>query len=133
MAGSGRRPAKMTPQREGQDSMTGRETSLKQIEANRRNAVKSTGPGSAQGKAVVGRNARKHGVLARQTLIPGEDAEEFGELEALLAARLRPEGVLEQELFDEFVAGFGRLRRLRRVEVAVFAAEIKAQSGNHGS
>ena len=36
-------------------------TSLKQIAANRRNAARSTGPVTAQGKARASRNARRHG------------------------------------------------------------------------
>ena len=38
--------------------------SLKKIEANRRNAKKSTGPKTGRGKAAVRYNALKHGVLA---------------------------------------------------------------------
>jgi hypothetical protein len=37
-------------------------TSLKQITANRKNATKSTGPVTAQGKASASRNARRHGL-----------------------------------------------------------------------
>ena len=103
------------------------DTSPRQIAANRLNAAHSTGPRSARGKALACLNARKHGLLANQTLIPGEDAAELAELEEPLSRRLRPVGVLQQELFDEIVAGFWRLRRLRRAEVAVFTAEIARQ------
>jgi len=37
-------------------------TSLKQIAANRRNATRSTGPVTEQGKARASRNARRHGL-----------------------------------------------------------------------
>jgi hypothetical protein len=37
-------------------------TSPKQIAANRRNASRSTGPVTAQGKARASRNARRHGL-----------------------------------------------------------------------
>ena len=45
----------------------------KQIEANRRNAQKSTGPTSAEGKAAVRFNALKSGIHAQSQVIPGED------------------------------------------------------------
>ena len=52
-------------------------TSPKQIEANRRNAKKSSGPRTAGGKSIAKLNASKHGLLAEQVVIPGEDFEEF--------------------------------------------------------
>src|SRR5207245_1575648 len=48
-------------------------TSDKQIEANRRNAEKSTGPTSPEGKFAVRLNALKHGLLARETVIAAGD------------------------------------------------------------
>ena len=48
-----------------------------QIQANRQNAQKSTGPRTPQGKAVVAQNALKHGLLARQAVIVGEDQGQF--------------------------------------------------------
>jgi len=47
-------------------------TSDKQIEANRRNARKSTGPQTPEGKAKVAQNAVKHGLLAEHILIQDE-------------------------------------------------------------
>jgi len=50
----------------------------KQIEANRRNAQKSTGPRTTEGKAASRGNAVKHGLTAEQiAIIPGEDAGAF--------------------------------------------------------
>jgi hypothetical protein len=48
-------------------------TSEKQIQANRRNALKSTGPKTPEGKAAVRHNALRHGLLSRDVLLPGED------------------------------------------------------------
>jgi hypothetical protein len=45
----------------------------KQIRANRRNARKSTGPKTPEGKSVVSHNALKHGLLSQQILLPDED------------------------------------------------------------
>lgn len=43
-------------------------TSLRQINANRRNAMRSTGPKSAVGKAQTGLNAKVHGLSSPSTL-----------------------------------------------------------------
>jgi hypothetical protein len=50
-------------------------TSEKKAEANRRNALKSTGPKTLEGKAAIRLNALKHGILTQETLLPGEDEE----------------------------------------------------------
>ena len=55
-------------------------TSEKKAEANRRNALKSTGPKTPEGKDAVRLNALKHGLLSRETLLPGEDEEALREL-----------------------------------------------------
>ena len=51
--------------------------SKKQIEANRRNAKKSTGPKTEEGKAKSSTNARKHGLTSRQVWLSDEDEERF--------------------------------------------------------
>ena len=48
----------------------------KQINANRQNAQKSTGPKTAEGKAAVSQNAVKHGLFA-QSLIYGENEADY--------------------------------------------------------
>ena len=48
-----------------------------QIQANRLNAQKSTGPRTAEGKERASQNAVKHGLLAREAVIQGEDPAEF--------------------------------------------------------
>ena len=67
-------------------------TTNAQIKANRNNAKKSTGPRTEQGKARVAKNALKHGLLARDTVLPGEDAADFDrQLSALEADPRRDE------------------------------------------
>ena len=69
--------------------------SLKKLEANRKNALRSTGPRTRKGKAAVKRNALKHGILAREIVIPGrEDAVEFSKLHAWLRKDKQPKGFL---------------------------------------
>src|SRR5918994_1586008 len=99
-------------------------TSKKQVQANRRNALKSTGPKTPAGKAAVRLNANKHGLRSQEVLLPGEDEEALKELDENLRAELQPVGELENLLVDGIVAAHWRLRRLRRVEAGIFAWEL---------
>src|SRR5512134_2153380 len=82
-----------------------------QIEANRINAQKSTGPRTPEGKAVVSRNAITHGLLARAGVIPGEDAHEFEVHREGLRKQLRPGSPLEEVLAQRVVDLSWRLKR----------------------
>jgi hypothetical protein len=99
-------------------------TSEKQAQANRRNALKSTGPKTPEGKAAVRLNANKHGLRSQEVLLPGEDEEALKELDENLRAELQPLGELENLLVDGIIAAHWRLRRLRRVEAGIFAWEL---------
>jgi hypothetical protein len=94
-------------------------TSQRQIEANRRNAMKSTGPHTPEGKAVVAQNATRHGLLSTKLLIDGEEEAELFGLAERLRAELRPEGELEELLLDRIVTAFWRLRRVAHFEAAL--------------
>jgi hypothetical protein len=98
-------------------------TSDKQIAANRKNARKSTGPKTPEGKAAVRLNALRHGLLSQEILLPGEDEEALRELGQSLRAELQPVGELESLLVDRIIASYWRLRRLGRVETGIFAWE----------
>ena len=95
-------------------------TSDKQIEANRRNALRSTGPRTDEGKAASSQNAISHGLLARQVVIAGESEDEFASLQQRLQASLEPVGELELMLADRIVSNFWRLGRTGRIEVELF-------------
>jgi len=99
-------------------------TSEKQIQANRRNAQRSTGPNTPEGKDAVRLNANKHGLRSQEVLLPGEDEEALKELDENLRAELKPVGELENLLVDGIIASHWRLRRLRRVEAGIFAWEL---------
>jgi hypothetical protein len=99
-------------------------TSDKQAQANRRNALKSTGPKTPEGKAAVRQNATKHGLLSQDVLLPEEDAAALEELGERLRAELQPVGELEGMLVDRIIAAYWRLRRLGRVEAGIFAWEL---------
>jgi hypothetical protein len=98
-------------------------TSDKQIDANRQNALRSTGPKTPEGKDAVRLNALKHGLLSKETLLPGEDEEALRELGERLRDELQPVGELENLLVDRIIASYWRLSRLGRVEAGIFAWE----------
>ena len=58
-------------------------TSFKQIEANRRNARRSTGPSTEQGKQRSRCNAVRHGLTAETVIGALEDADDYQAFEAL--------------------------------------------------
>lgn len=111
----------------------------RQRTANQRNALSSTGPRSAAGKAAAARNALRHGLLARDPVLPGEDAQERQWLHGVFVDALEPVGPLEEACVVEIVSGVWRLRRVRWVETGLFhlhlaeeqAAEARARVASH--
>jgi len=99
-------------------------TSANKAEANRRNALKSTGPKTPEGKAAVRLNAVRHGLLSQDVLLSGEDEAALKELGERLREELQPVGKLEGLLVDRVIASTWRLRRLGRVEAGIFAWEL---------
>lgn len=95
---------------------------LRQLEANRQNALCSTGPRTSAGKAVSALNAVTHGILSARTVIPGEDQEEFASFATALLIDLAPVGALETLLADQVIASAWRLRRLLGVDAVVHLA-----------
>lgn len=95
--------------------------SPEKAESNRRNASLSTGPRTPNGKAASSLNARRHGILSREVLIPGEAEEDLQAFEEGLRSALRPVGDLEELLVDRIVSTAWRLRRLVRVESGIFS------------
>jgi hypothetical protein len=93
-----------------------------QIQANRSNAQKSTGPRTAEGKAVVGQNAVKHGLCARQAVIAGEDLGEYEFYRDQMLGELAPEGAMESVLAQRAVGLAWRLQRAERLQNEAFDA-----------
>ena len=71
-------------------------TSERQKAANRANARHSTGPKTPEGKAVVSRNALRHGLRARDVVLPEEDVDAFEDLLNRVRAELSPVGPIEE-------------------------------------
>jgi len=103
-------------------------TSEKRLAANRRNALKSTGPKTQQGKAVVSRNALKYGVLSEAVVVRGhalqESAREYEDLCREFHESLVPVGMLEEMLTGQIAATAWRLRRVRQAESGEIALSV---------
>ncbi|HNS19499.1 MAG TPA: hypothetical protein PKH24_03325 [Sedimentisphaerales bacterium] len=96
--------------------------SVAQIQANRSNAQKSTGPRTPEGKERASQNAIKHGLLAREAVIQGEDPQEFALYREEMLQELSPAGAVEAMLAERVVGLSWRLRRAERLQNAAFAA-----------
>jgi hypothetical protein len=100
-------------------------TSERQKAANRANAARSTGPKTPEGKAAVRFNAFRHGLLAQDAVLPGEDAEAFEDLWNRIRTELSPVGPIEEFLMDRVVSDMWRLHRLVRAETALIHSRVQ--------
>jgi hypothetical protein len=82
-----------------------------QIKANKRNAKKSTGPRTTEGKARVSENAVKHGLTARRNIIKSESQEEFDHHRRRFFAELAPSSAVEYALAERIISLAWRLKR----------------------
>ncbi len=102
--------------------------SLKQIEANRNNSLKSTGPKTKEGKAAAKMNAMKHGILCKQAVMRGfciqERPRHFKALRERFWEHYAPVGPAEETLVDEIVTTRWRLRRALTAETGEIAHSV---------
>ena len=103
-------------------------SSLKQIEANRRNALKSTGPTTPEGKERSRCNAVRHGLTAETVIAALEDAEDYQAFEAAVIADYDAELAVERELVLRLASVLWRLRRATGIETALFES-VTAEPG----
>ena len=95
-----------------------------QIEANRRNSKRSTGPKTPEGKAASRLNALKHGLTARDAVIPGEDKRQFNQLLNAYLDHLQPVDPVETLLVQQMVMAAWRLTRARAMEVGAYTLSL---------
>jgi hypothetical protein len=100
-------------------------TSFKQIEANRANARKSTGPITEEGKQRSRCNAVRHGLTAETVIGALEDAEDYKAFEAAVTADYDAQSAVERELVLRLASLLWRLRRATTMETGLF--EIQAE------
>jgi hypothetical protein len=99
-------------------------TSPRQIEANRRNAQRSTGPSSEEGKQRSRRNAVRHGLTAETVIGALEKAEDYKVFEAAITADYDAQSSVERQLVRRLAGLLWRLHRATTIETGLF--EIQA-------
>ena len=91
-------------------------TSFRQIEANRRNAARSTGPNTEEGKHRSRRNAVRHGLSAETVVEIVEDIDDYRGFEAAIIADYDARTAVERELVLRLASLLWRLRRATAIE-----------------
>ena len=97
------------------------EMSDKQREANRRNALQSTGPKTPEGAEGCKLNALRHGLRAVQMVVPGEDLGDWEAHRDAIVDDLAPHGALEFALAEQVAVKLWRLGRVVRYEADLIA------------
>ena len=100
-------------------------TSLRQIEANRRNARLSTGPITDEGKRKSRRNALRHGLTAETVIDRLEDADDYAAFESAVTADFDAQSAVERELVLRLASLLWRLRRATAIEAGLFSEQAR--------
>jgi hypothetical protein len=100
-------------------------SSLRQIEANRRNARLSTGPVTEEGKRRSRQNALRHGLTAETVIHALEDAEDYAAFEMAVTADYDAQLAVERELVLRLASLLWRLRRATTIESGLFKIQAK--------
>jgi hypothetical protein len=108
-------------------------TSIRQIEANRRNATRSTGPDTDAGKHRSRRNAIRHGLCAETVVEILEDIDDYRGFEAAVIADYDARTAVERELVLRLASLLWRLRRATAIETELIRiqAEVLRDRRNH--
>ena len=103
-------------------------TSLRQIESNRRNAQRSTGPKTQSGKARSSQNAVRHGLTAETVIGPLEDPADYRAFEQAVTSAYDAETTVERELVLRLASLLWRLRRATSVETSLLQIQYEAST-----
>jgi hypothetical protein len=109
----------------------------KHVEANRRNALRSTGPKTSEGVEKCKLNSVRHGIRAVKTVVPGENPEDWEVHRDTIVADLAPHGAMELALAEQCAAKLWRLGRVVRFEsdlIAIAQSEdelLRSHEANH--
>jgi len=100
-------------------------TSLRQIEANRRNARLSTGPVTEEGKRRSRQNAVRHGLTAETVIDALEDADDYAAFELAITTDFDAQSAVERELVLRLASLLWRLRRATAIETGLFQTQAR--------
>src|SRR6202789_4601201 len=109
-------------------------TSLRQIEANRQNARRSTGPHTQEGKLRSRRNAVRHGLCAETVVEIVEDIDDYRGFEAAIIADYDAGTAVERELVLRLASLLWRLRRATMIEtelIRIHAEVLRDRRSNN--
>jgi hypothetical protein len=100
-------------------------SSQAQIDANRLNAQKSTGPRTPEGRAAVRLNGVTHGLTAETLVLKGESEDDFKALFESLEAEHQPATPTEEILVADLAMATWRRRRLYNMEAGFYNVNMK--------
>jgi hypothetical protein len=100
-------------------------TSFRQIQANRRNALRSTGPITEGGKRRSRQNAVRHGLSAETVVEIVEDIDDYRGFEAAIIADYNARTAVERELVLRLASLLWRLRRATLIETELLRIQAE--------
>src|ERR1700730_7561906 len=103
-------------------------TSFRQVEANRSNALGSTGPKTEDGKRRARRNAVRHGLTSETVVVALEDIEDYHAFEAAIIADYDARTAVERELVLRLASLLWRIRRATAVETDLLQIQAEILS-----
>lgn len=105
--------------------------SQKQIDANRRNAKKSTGPNTEDGKNKSRLNAIRDGLTGQITTLSDRDRPAFEKLQTEMLAHFKPFDPMEARLANAIVWDSWRLDHLRAIESNMYTDAAEQSAGEY--
>jgi len=103
-------------------------TSFRQIEANRSNALRSTGPKTEAGKRRSRRNAVRHGLTADTIVVALEDIEDYQAFEAVVTLDYDARTAVQRELVLRLASLLWRMRRATAIETDLLQIQAEILS-----
>jgi hypothetical protein len=101
--------------------------------ANQRNAQKSTGPKTPEGKARSKLNAVTHGVFCQEIILMKEDEPLYKDLRRQFIRDLKPQRMIEMQMVDKIVECTWKQRRLRVSEATQYELELRDELADKGT